>query len=235
MLKILKKLKKIKKLKILILLGGLCIYFPSFSDVLPVIDPVEIGKVMDELKVLKDSYTQLQNQYSAITGSYGFGNLSNGLAELKNREWAPSDWNSALKNLAGGSSDRYQELLNQYKQNHLVLDAQTYLKGSDQNLTKTYQNQVATNQVSTATATYEFNDLNQHLETLQSLSAQIENPKNTNIKSAIDLNTRIEVELGYISIEELRMQSLLNQQTADLSASKISSENQAAQFNQAGE
>jgi len=213
----------------------------SFADV-PVIDPTEIFKTVQETDVLKHSYDELkqqydklQDQYNAVIGSYGWNDISHTVEGLKNRAWGPSDWDSALKNLSGGNSARYQELLDDYKKNHLVMKAEDYLQGSDQGQAQTYQNQVQTNQVSTATATYEFNDLSNHLDQLKKLGAEIDSAQNKNIKSAMDLNTEVEVELGYISIEELRMQSLLNQQSADLSASKISAENEAAEFNNAGE
>lgn len=207
----------------------------------PVIDPTEIAKTVQETNIIKQNYEQLekqytllQSQYDAVTGSYGWNDVSHTVEALRDRSWGPTDWDSALKNMSGGSSSRYQELVNQYKNNHLVLNPNQYLQGTDPGLAQTYQNQTATNQVSTATATYEFNDLSNHLAQLKQLGAEIDSPQNSNIKSAMDLNTQVELELGYISVEELRMQSLLNQQSADLAASKISSENEAAQFNTAG-
>ncbi len=228
------------------LISSMFLLFLIFSEstfaMLPVIDAGEIAKTVQETSVLEQSYSELQaqynklqDQYKAVIGHYGWNDISHTVEGLKSRAWGPSDWETAVKNLAGGNSERYQQLLDEYKNNHLVISAEDYLKGSDQGLAQTYQNQVQTNQVSTATATYEFNDLSNHLDQLKKLGEEIDSPQNSNIKSAMDLNTEVELELGYISIEELRMQSLLNQQSADLSASKISAENEAAEFNQAGE
>lgn len=218
--------------------------FQTAWAMLPVVDVAEISHVMEEVSVLKKSYESLQDQaktlqsqYDAITGNYKWGNWQNDADSIKQQfEWAPSNWKTALNNLAGGNSARYQELLNQYQNNHPVLSQDAYSKGADENLSGEYQNQVATTQASSATASGEFNDINTHLDELQKLGSEIENSKtNITLKSAVDLNSRIELEVAYISMEELRMQAVLNQQTSEISASKIAEASEASQFNQAGE
>ena len=82
-------------------------------------------------------------------------------------------------------------------------------------------------------ATYEFDQINKHMQNLQELSQEIE--KAPNIKSAMDLNSRIEIELADIQVEELRMQTLMNQQKAQQQSTQIAQESEASQFNQAGE
>lgn len=200
---------------------------------LPVIDVGDIAQNVKEVAQLKNQYNQMKQQYSSITGKYGWGNWKNGASDLNQREWAPSDWKSALAGMSGGNPGRYKELLNQYKQSHQTMSKDQFAKGSDQSLAASYQNQVQTNQASSVSATYEFNDINKHLQTLQQLGQQIE--KAPNLKSAIDLNSRIQLEVAYVSIEELRMQTVLNQQTSQAQASQIAQENEAAKFNQAGE
>jgi type IV secretion system protein VirB5 len=189
-------------------------------------------------------YQQIQSQMSTLKqmksdseGSYGWGNWNNSLSDLKQQhEWAPSDWTSALHGMSGGNPQRYQQLLSQYKENHSSMTTSNYAKGKDSNLSASYKNQVDTNQASAASATYEFNDINKHLKALYQLGQEIENTsKNNNLKSAMDLNSRVELEIAYISTEELRMQTLLNQQTAQLQSSKIALDNEASQYNQAGE
>ena len=188
-----------------------------------------------QLAQLKQEYTQLKEQYAAMTGHYGWGNLENSASDLTGREIAAPSWKAALEGEAGGNPARYQELLAQYKQAHKTMSQSDYEKGADKGLSTSYQNQVKTNQASATTATYEFNDIDKHLKTLQTLSKKIEDAKNSNTKSAMDLNSRIEVEVGYISIEILRMQTVLNQQTAQSQANRIAEENETSQFNQAGE
>lgn len=193
----------------------------------------EVTSMSKQYETLKEQYDQMQQQYHSITGNYGWGNWNNGASDLSKREWAPSNWHSALEGMSGGNPERYQELFSQYKQNHQTMSKDQFAKGSDQNLATSYQNQVQTNQASATSATYEFNDINKHLQHLQQLGKQIELANN--LKSAMDLNSRVQLEVAYISIEELRMQTVLNQQMAQSQASKIAEENEAAQFNQAGE
>lgn len=210
---------------------------------MPVIDYTAILQMLKEFEQLKEQYKMISNQYdqmktqySSITGLRGMGNWENSLDELKNkREWAASDWQSALKGMSGGNPERYQQLLDQYKSEHAAMNASDYAKGSDDGLSKSYQNEVETNQASATTTSYEFNDINQHLQTLYDLGQQIENQKNKDLKASMDLNSRVQLEVGYISTEELRMQTILNQQMAELQSAKIETENEASQFNQAGE
>jgi type IV secretion system protein VirB5 len=190
-----------------------------------------------QYQTMKNQYQTMQQQYSAMTGNYGWGNWQNSLSQLNHqREWAPNDWQSALKGLSGGNPARYQQLLSEYKQNHPSLSQSAYAKGADSHLAQSYQNQVRTNETSGTQASYEFDDINRHLKTLYQLGQSIENHgKNNTMKAAVDLNSRVELEVGYIAVEELRMQTLLNQQTAQLQAAHLSQSNEAAEFNQAGE
>ncbi len=219
-----------------------CITSTCYAE-LPVIDVNEIiqtgqvfSKLHDELTELTNQYQALQRQYQTITGHYGWGTFQNSLTQLKQvHEWAPATWQNALNGMAGGNPARYQQLLTEYKQNHRVLTSSQYQKGRDAGLAKSYANQIKTNQTSATQANYEFNQINQHLQALYKLSDAIESDRSNNLKSSIDLNSRIEVETGYIAIEELRMQTLLNEQAASQTASRINQETETAEFNQAGE
>lgn len=223
-------------LKVVAILSLGIISLNSYA-VIPVIDYTAIAKLTSEIGQMKEQYEELKQQYEAVTGHYGWGNWENTAEDLtQSHEWAAGDWASALKGMAGGNPERYQELLGQYKEEHVAMSTDDYAKGSDKQLAKSYGSQVKTNQASATTATYEFNDINKHLKMLYQLGQSIEDEeKNNNLKAALDLNSRIEVEIGYISVEELRMQTVLDQQMAQGSASRIALENEAAQYNQAGE
>jgi hypothetical protein len=208
----------------------------------PVIDPTEIARTETVIKslseqydTLKKQYDQMQKQYAAMSGNYGWGSWHNSAADLTQRQWSPSDWKSALEGMAGGNPERYQELLREYQSMNASMSESAYAKGSDSNLAKSYQNQVKTTQTSYATATYEFNDINRHLKNLYELSQQIEDKQNSDMKSAMDLNSRIQIESSYIAMEEVKMSALLNQQMAQVQSQDIASENEASAFNQAGE
>lgn len=244
-----KKMKKIKFLKYVA--TALLVSYSTGSVALPVEDFGEwirtvqvsaqlkdqMSTLLQQYQTLQDQYSQMKQQYSASTGNYGWGNWNNTQDILqKERQWAAGDWSSALKGMAGGNPARYQELLQEYETAHETMATNQFQNGSDTHLAASYQNEVETNEASATTATYEFNDINQHLNTLYQLGQQIENASsNSDLKAAIDLNSRIQLEIAYIAIEELRMQTILNQQMAEMQSARITAENEASTYNQAGE
>ena len=104
-----------------------------------------------------------------------------------------------------------------------------YKKGASDDKAKVYQQQVDVNRAAQVQASYAFNDINQHLQNVHDLSAQIEQAKNS--KAAIDLNSRLVAELAYIEIQELKLQTLINQQQAEQESESIAGETQNAKFN----
>ncbi|NCX93492.1 MAG: hypothetical protein EBX40_02305 [Gammaproteobacteria bacterium] len=209
---------------------------------LPVIDAssiLETKAVLSQLetqyKTLLDQYQQIKNQYAAMIGHTQIGFFENDTVAEAKREWMAADWQDALNEEAGGNPSRYAELLAEYKNQHENLSDADYEKGASPALAKSYRIQAQTNRVSGVGAAYEFNDINSHLKTLQALGEAIEGDKNPSLKSAIDLNARITLEVGFIEAEELRMQTLLNQQQAELQASQLTAEAEASRFNHAGE
>lgn len=219
-------------------------FFPQKSFAIwPVIDISEIaktGEVIEQLQQqyskLQEQYETLQNQYNSTVGQYGWGNWNNSDTDLTQRQWTAPDWKSALNAVSGGNPGRYQQLVGEYQQDNPTMKTDDYAKGADKNLAASYENQVKTNQASGVIASYEFNDMNEHLKKIKELGQQIESgSRSTGLKSAVDLNSRVQLEVAYISAEEVRMQSVLNQQMAADQAAQIASKNEASQYNQAGE
>ena len=64
-----------------------------------------------------------------------------------------------------------------------------------------------------------FNEVNQELEKVHDLSDHIDQAENT--KAAVDLNSRIAIELAYIQMESLKMQSIVNQQLAEQTSAHL--------------
>ena len=113
--------------------------------------------------------------------------------------------------------------------NHPTLSENEYEKGASADKAKQYKQQVETNRAVSVNAIYAFNDIKAQLKSVHDLSAKIEQAKNT--KAAVDLNSRLLTEIAFIQIQELKMQTLLNQQLAQAGASRIADETQAAKFN----
>lgn len=227
----------------LVLLTSLFLFSINKSYAMwPVIDLTQIAKTLEVIQQLKQQYDalrsqyqQMQSQYQAITGNYGWGALGNNISDLKNRQWGADNWSDALKGLSGGNSQRYKELWAQYKSNHLILSEDAFSKGADLNLAKNYNQTIKANQASSVMSDYEFEKINQHLQKAYELGKAIENAnKNKDLKSAVDLNSRIQLESTFISIELLRMQTLLNKQTAQGGAASLALDQEAARFNRVG-
>ena len=207
-------------------------------------DAAVVAQLVKNLAEMKKQYTKLEEQYKAMQqqyqtleniqgdaeGHYGFGNLLNSAQGLTNREWSPDDWDSALKGLSGGNPSRYQQLLQEYKEGHPSLSTSEYEKSESADNAKTYGQEVEANQAASTNATYAFNDIKKHLEDVHALSMQIDKTNNT--KAAIDLNSRLLTEMAYVQIQELKMETLLNEQAAEASSSAIASETEAAKFDQ---
>jgi type IV secretion system protein VirB5 len=218
-----------------------CIQIPAYA-VMPVIDAAAIVKLAQEIEQLEKQYDLLQSTYRNAQqqldkakqmvkdseGHYGYGDLINSSQDLKNREWSPDNWDNALKGLSGGNPDRYRQLINDYQKNHPSLSQSDFQKGASLARANDYTQRIEVNRASQTQASYAFNDIKQHIENVHILSNEIE--KSPNTKSAIDLNSRILTEIAYISIQELKMQSLINQQLAQQSASDIQAETEESKF-----
>lgn len=229
-------------MKRLVLLG-LLIHGVVHADVLGVSDVAMLAKAVEQLEQLRAQYELLTRTYqnaqsqlqnienlkNANSGHYGFGDLANSASDLKNRQWSANTWDDALKNIAGGNPARYQELVKAYQESHPTLNSQTFLKGATQARLTQYEQNKAVNQAVSVQASYAFNDINTHLQAIHALSANIEKTPNT--KSAIDLNSRLLAELAYIQTEQLKLQTLLSQQTAMSGFNDIASESELATFN----
>lgn len=189
----------------------------------------QLSTAKSQLSTTKNQLTQAKQLVSDSEGHYGFGGLLNSASDLKQREWSPDNWQGALHGLSGGNPERYQQLVTLYKKNHHSLSQQTYAKGASKSSAQQYSQQVQVNQTVSVQAGYVFNDIKQHLQTIHTLSQQIEKTKNT--KAAIDLQSRILTEVAYISVQKLKLTALLNKQVGEQSASSISGESDAAKFN----
>ena len=244
-----RKIKKTRWRGVLVCLWGLSFAMPSEAvDI--VSDPGEMMQTIlvlvqleQQFAQLKEQFTELQSQTSelkeanaAMSGQYGFGDWENDEAMLHTREWAPDNWQTALKGLSGGSAARYQELLKQYSEAHPNVKDNVYAAATDTRLAQAHHNQVAANRAGGALSSYEFERVRKHIQALHALGQQIEDAtKNKDIKAAMDLNSRIQLEVGFIATEELRMQTVLNQQSAAQQAKQIAMQNEAALFNNAGD
>lgn len=222
------------------------------NAMLPVVDAGAILQMVSQLEQLKEQYdllkdahdtakSQLTNGVSQLdelknlshfnSGSYGFGDLKNSIDDLTQRQGS-NTWEEALDNLAGGNKDRYSQLTDAYERMHPTLSDDEYKRGASDERLALYKQNKAVNKAVSVQTTEAFNQVNKHLAQVHLLSKEIEGSKNKNTKSAIDLNTRLLVETAYIQIGMFKLQALINQQAAQVSANEIAEDSEAARFNQ---
>lgn len=216
---------------------------PLYADILSVADAAMLVKAMEQLEQLRSQYQLLSQTYSTAqsqlegiqqlkqfnSGHYGFGGMANGAADLNARQWSANTWEDALHNIAGGNPARYQELVNAYQKNHVILDDATYRKGASSERLTQYKSNVAVNQAVSVQATYAFNEVNRHLKAIHDLSNHIDKAANT--KAAVDLNSRLLAEIAYIQTENLKLQTLLSQQAAQGGSNDLAMDNDSVRFN----
>jgi len=199
-------------------------------------DLMILAKLTAQLKQLKEQYDLLHNQFVKTKelvknseGSYGFGRIGEGHNDQLNRAWAPKTWDAAAKNLSGGNTSRYQELLREYQNDHPRLSKTQYSKGASSARVSLYLQSVQTNDAVGALSTGAFNSVHKHLKDIDYLTSKIEEAPNS--KAAMDLNSRLVAELAYISVEELKMQAVQNKQLSQQTAERLDGLRREAIFN----
>ena len=196
----------------------------------------QLSQLREQYRLLTDTYQTAQNQLDSVnrlkemnSGHYGFGELSNGLDELQSWRSPTSTWDDALKNLSGGNPERYQSLVNAYEKNHPSLQDDTATKNMTASDAARFKEDKAVNRAVHVQTTDAYNEINKHMESLHKLSKQIEKTPNT--KGAIDLNSRLLTEIGFIQLMSLRLQTLVGQQLSQDSLSELEERAEMAKFN----
>lgn len=195
----------------------------------------QLEELRNQYRTLNDTYLTAKNQLDSInrlkemnTGHYGFGDLANGLDELNSWQSPTSTWEDALRNLSGGNADRYRALMQAYEANHPQLKEDNTKYMSQQEAAQ-FKEDKAVNRAVQVQTTDAYNQVNQHFEALQKLSKEIE--KTSNTKGAIDLNSRLVTELGFIQLMQLRLTTLMSQQLSQDSLAELNDRAQMARFN----
>jgi type IV secretion system protein VirB5 len=221
-----------------ILAGITCLLCVSslHADLIGVADAALYSNAVQQLETLQQQYKAMSNHLKQLkdlnktnTGHYGYGELSNGLNELQSWQSPVSSWEDALRNLSGGNTQRYQSLVQAYEQNHPQLAEPNFTNDMSQATSERFKEDKAVNRAVLVQTTDAYNEINKHLAQLQTLSKAIE--KTANTKGAIDLNSRLVTELGFIQLMQVRLQTLSNQQLAQDSLDNLSERAKAAHFN----
>lgn len=193
------------------------------------------SKAVEQVTTSKNMLTKAESQLKSTndlvkknSGHYGFGSLNNSLKDLKSQQWSANKWSEALKDKSGSNQGQYRELIEAYKQNHKTLEVNEFKKGASGEVVENYENTIEVNRAAAVQSEYTFNEINKSLERIHELSAQIEKAENT--KAAVDLNSRLLTEVAYLQTQNLKAQSLINQQLAQKQALELTERGNAAKY-----
>jgi len=228
-------------MKRLIMLLMLTFSIPSYADIVSDVQLImllshQLTELRTQVRILKDSYEAAKGQIDGLnqlkdmnSGHYGFGNLNNGLDALQSWQSPVSTWEDALHNLAGGNEERFKALVEAYEKNHPALNENNYARFVSPDKLARFKEDKAVNRAVQTETTQSYNDINKHIAALHKLSQEIEKTPNT--KGAVDLNSRLVTELGFIQLMSLRLQTLMNQQLAQEGLSELQDRADMAKFN----
>ncbi|HAU1639291.1 TPA: hypothetical protein JBJ29_13230 [Legionella pneumophila] len=225
------------------LIAALSLSSVSHADILGVEDAQlillamkQLSELQEQYRVLSDTYQTAKNQLDNLnqlksmnSGHYGFGDINNSLDSLQSWQSPVSTWQDALQNLSGGNQQRYQALIDAYEKNHPALDEESYSRFTTPANALRFKEDKAVNRAVMVQTTESYNEINKHMEALHKLSQQIEKTPNT--KGAIDLNSRLITEIGFIQLMSLRLQALISQQSAQENLSALQDRAEMAKFN----
>lgn len=240
----------------IVLLAGVSVSPWAHADLLGVEDAALLAKTIEQvntlykqLETIEKTYSTTVQQYQATqsilnkaeaqldsmnklvsknSGHYGYGDLNNSTSDLRKQQWSANRWSDSLKGQAGNDDGKYKKLSDAWQSNHKTLDEQTFKKGASGDVIQNYQHSTAVNRAAGVQSEYAFNEINASLERIHQLSQQIEKADNT--KAAVDLNSRLLTEVAYLQTQNLKAQSLINQQLAQKQAVELSERASASQY-----
>jgi len=201
---------------------------------LPVIDWASLAKQAQEISALSDQLVVARQQLISMTGVTNLGQWKNAAEDLREREWTPSDWTSALNLDLSGNSDRLNQFISEYTATHPALNAPQlahYQEGASQVLNAIVTEQLHHDQLSQSMASGAYAEVNQDFKDLHDLGLQIgDGSKDPDLKHAVDLNSRVQLEVGNLATQEIRMLALLNQQMAQSQATALEQQQDASAY-----
>jgi hypothetical protein len=166
------------------------------------------GEILKSQQNIEDLMKQVQ---SSVIGHSGWGDYE--YHDYQTYGSGAYNWNDVIHMAASGKGngalgDVIGQVANQYP-----YDQSTFNQGvSDANAQRYYALQAGTVLAARASSQLDYNKIQDQVTYQQMLQKQIE--KTQDLKSAIDLSNRIQIEGNLINLEILRQTALANQQQA---------------------
>ncbi len=194
------------------------------SEIIDIMNQLESiqSKISGDTSILSSNSTQqiknLESEWSALTKSYG---MSDTEAEQNARLWSADDWDQVINQASGGNNERFQQLMTSYSSMYPNVNSSKNIKVKNLEATS-YSQQGQTTNAALAASNYTYDEINDHIKNLETILHQVDDEnKNQNEKAAIDLNSRLVAELGFIQIELLKLQSIHTQMDATKNQSEL--------------
>lgn len=182
------------------------------------------------LEQAKEGVSLAQNQLTSLTGSYGWGSMFDTAADLQQRQFGADNWQDALKGIAGGNNARYESLMKAYKKAHPSLTEDQYRVTNTQAQVEQYDSHVDTVNAVAATSQMEYEKINEYMKNIHEIAKQIDSSKNSGIKSALDLNTKMAEQSAYLQAAMIRLNSVNANLAVSEAQQQIQSQNNQVKF-----
>jgi len=206
------------KIFALIICINFAIYFPKAHAMIVEDIAAEINtlhtfqQLQAEYEKLGMMHDQLVNQYKAITGSYGLGKLG---FDPTLQSWGSGteSW-QAILNLyqKGGNPGSLSDVVKQLSKEFPIQEGKVANPNPESIDAKYYLLQAKTALATRAASQTDYDNIQKQVHSMQQLHEQID--RTQNLKAAVDLQNRLQVEGNLLQLEILRLLSLTSQQQA---------------------
>ena len=202
--------------KIVLILSSLTISQSVFAFGFPTFDFAAVSEEMNvydsNMQILqnaKQQYETSKNELVSMTQPTDWYNMFNTPEEIQARLYTAQSWEDAL-NGKTGSNTKYNQALVTYDTNHPQEQSDAYEKSHTPAQFKHYNEYQKTVKTVAVTSQAEYSNTDQYVKNIQAIGKEASGSKNTGVKSAVDLNTRMLEQIGYLMASNIRLQAVNN-------------------------
>ena len=230
-----------RALHLTVLIAGLSLFSAGVCANGIVYDPTNHAELVTQLNQLVKQYQQQLQQLNqaiqltgAITGVRSMGSIANGPAEAVLRRYLPPDWQNTLKmggatglNSTGAQTQGlYNNLYNTYKP---VSGASAITRDPSGPISQSIDHKTQTTYASMAAGEQSYNSVAPRTTTYETLLQQVDST--TDLKSSVDLQSRIAAENGLTLNELVRLHAIQVQQKAAEDNQQLTATSQSSNVN----
>lgn len=188
-------------------IGGAVSTAPVHASGIPVLDVANLmnaiqqyTQMVQQLQQLQAQLQQAKEQYEALTGSRGMGNLARTADS-----YIPTNWKETLALMEGDVGGELGNLADQIRQSASKLD-QDFYSGADSDVKEGLEAALQKAAAGQAMNAKIYDSSQERLNRLNSLANQVDSA--ADLKAVSDLQARIAIENGMLMNELIRLQSM---------------------------